>query len=431
MTNCCIREWEYLPIMDLGGGQDTISRAQADRLLSVARLASRRLNLGAGEHILFDGHTNLRAGQVVGLIVAGGVTLEILPKIDEKSVGRTRENLVRMLARSLNLPIADGELSQLGTQAHDLLEVLIGLFCRRLFDALRRGLPRHYVSHEDDLRAMRGRLDLVRQFTTLAAMPQKLACRFEELSPDISTNRIMKTAVMRLRRLARTADNQRRLIELEFAFADVTEVQRNQIPWDRVIIDRTNRAWADLLALAKLLLGDRFQTTSSGAALGFSLLFEMNTLFEEFVGRTLQATLPRERGTVTLQGPKRHALTDLNGTSRFAMYPDIVIQGPCGDWIIDTKWKRLKGAIDNPKHGVSQADVYQMMAYANVYRCKNLVLLYPYHEGLDREAGWIADFAINETQARLVIASVDLSHISSVSTQLAKIVRSDILRFAA
>ena len=145
MTNCCIREWEYLPITDLGGGQDTISRAQADRLLSVARLASRRLNLGAGEHILFDGHTCLRAGQVVGLIVAGGVTLEILPKIDEKSVGRTRENLVRMLARSLNLPIADGELSQLGTQAHDLLEVLIGLFCRRLFDALRRGLPRHYA----------------------------------------------------------------------------------------------------------------------------------------------------------------------------------------------------------------------------------------------------------------------------------------------
>jgi 5-methylcytosine-specific restriction enzyme subunit McrC len=42
---------------------------------------------------------------------------------------------------------------------------------------------------------------------------------------------------------------------------------------------------ASLLALAKLILGDRFQTTTAGEARGFSLLFEMNTLFEEFVGR--------------------------------------------------------------------------------------------------------------------------------------------------
>ena len=55
-------------------------------------------------------------------------------------------------------------------------------------------MPRRYVGHEDDLSALRGRLDVKRQFTVLAASPQRLACRFDELSTDIALNRIMKAA---------------------------------------------------------------------------------------------------------------------------------------------------------------------------------------------------------------------------------------------
>lgn len=41
----------------------------------------------------------------------------------------------------------------------------------------------------------------------------------------------------------------------------------------------------ELLVLARLLLGAGFQTTSMGEAAGFSLVCEMNTLFEEYIGR--------------------------------------------------------------------------------------------------------------------------------------------------
>ena len=41
------------------------------------------------------------------------------------------------------------------------------------------------------------------------------------LSADVALNRIMKAAVTRLARIARTADNQRRLRELAFAYADI------------------------------------------------------------------------------------------------------------------------------------------------------------------------------------------------------------------
>src|SRR5262249_28307787 len=112
---------------------------------------------------------------------------------------------------------------------------------------------------------LRGRLDVQRQFTILAVSPQKLACRYDDLSADIPLNQIMRSAVNLLSRLARAPGNQRRLAELASAFADVSVVPINQLPWDRVILDRTNIAWAGVLKFARLFLGQRFQTTSSGA----------------------------------------------------------------------------------------------------------------------------------------------------------------------
>jgi hypothetical protein len=58
--------------------------------------------------------------------------------------------------------------------------------------------------------------------------------------------------------------------------------------------------------------------------------------------------------------------------------------------VIDTKWKRLKGSIDDPKRGVGHADIYQMMAYAHVYECDRLMLLYPHHHELAAMEGLVA-----------------------------------------
>ncbi|WP_254447571.1 McrC family protein [Sphingomonas sp. ID1715] len=66
--------------------------------------------------------------------------------------------------------------------------------------------------------------------------------------------------------------------------------------------------------MVKLLLGDRFHTTSSGDVRGFSLLFEMNKLFEEFVGRSLARALSGTGFEVRLQGPRGYArLTSRRG----------------------------------------------------------------------------------------------------------------------
>jgi 5-methylcytosine-specific restriction enzyme subunit McrC len=416
-----VREWDYL---DIGG--DGPTRREADRLVEAA--AGARIGGDDGARILDNGVRRLRAQQIVGILAADGVTLEILPKIDglegQGREGETRRRLVQMLATVLDLDVADGGLTNIDWQRETLLEIFITLFCNRLFEAVRRGLPRRYVPLEEDLPVLRGRLDVARQFTVLAAAPNRLACRFEALNPDIALNRIMKAAVARLLRHARSMRNQRRLRELSFAFTDVAATPAGELPWSAVVIDRTNRMWRQLIDLAKLLLGERFQRTSSGSQRGFSLLFGMNTLFEEYVGRLLQRRLPCDFD-VRLQGPRRFALTDVDSERpRFATVPDIVL-GRNGEtvMVIDTKWKRLSAAIDDPKRGVSQSDIYQMMAYSHVYRCPRTMLLYPHHSGIGATPGRLCEQAITGSDGkRIVIASMELGEPRQTAEALAMLV---------
>ena len=343
-----------------------------------------------GEGVLEHGRKGLRARGVVGVLATPDCQLEILPKIEgagEVGVtdGTFRQRLIHMLAAVHDLPIDAGIMTQLGWQRDTVLELLIRLFCSRLTDAVRQGMPRQYIAYQDDLPALRGRLDIKRQFSTLAVSPQKLACRFDALSPDIALNQVMRAAITKLSRLAQAPDNQRSLRELNFVYSDVGNVSANALPWDRIILDRSGRRWRDLLSLARLFLLDRHQQTSGGVIDGHALLFEMNVLFEKYVTRVLSQALAGSGLRASGQGGHRDCLYD-GDAGRFRTRPDIIIRhGDQVAMIIDTKWKRVTPRIDDPKQGVSQSDVYQLMAYAQLYNCPNVMLLYPHHGHLPPE----------------------------------------------
>lgn len=410
MIRRTIREWEHIAY---GPGDTEIAEMQADRIAAVARASS--FSGRGGEGVLEHGRKGLRARGVVGVIATPGCQLEILPKIEgggESGVSDAvlRQRLIHMLAVAYDLPIEAGAMTQLGWQRETVLELLIRLFCAKLTDAVRQGMPRHYLEHEDDLPALRGRLDVTRQFSTLAVSPQKLACRFDALSPDIALNQVMRAAVSKLSRLSGAPDNQRALRELSFVYADVADVPANALRWDRIVLDRTNRRWRDLLSLARLFLSDRHQQTSAGTIDGHALLFEMNVLFEAYIERILSRALAGTGFRVSSQGGHRDCLYE-GETGRFRTRPDLIVrQGEKIALIIDTKWKRMTPRIDDPKQGVSQTDVYQLMAYGRLYDCPNVVLLYPHHGDLPpdpiRRRYSIATRGAHES---LIVATQDLA----------------------
>lgn len=423
MTRRTILEWETILY---GDEANQIPVHAADRIARVA--AASPLAGRGGSGVLEHGRKGLRARGVVGVIAAEGHALEILPKIDfpgeddAKAQGSIRRRLVHMLAMALDLRIEAGQITELDWQRETLLEILIRLFSEKLVDAVRQGMPRQYVGHEEDLPVLRGRLDTVRQFTTLAADPSQLACRYDALTPDIALNQIMKAGVARLGRISRSSGNQRRLRELAFSYAGISDVPVSALRWDEVVLDRTNSRWRELLSLARLLLGERFQTTSGGSSEGFSLLFEMNTLFEEYVSRMLKRALAGTSLRVVSQGGRLYCLEAPERRGLFQTRPDILIKhGDTVVQIIDTKWKRIVARIDDPKQGVSQADVYQMMAYGRIYHCDCLTLLYPHHCGLGPDEGMRSSNLITGSNHRLRTATVDIGHAQALGDRLRSI----------
>ncbi|AOF88325.1 restriction endonuclease [Sinorhizobium sp. RAC02] len=424
MIRRTVLEWSSIKY---GPAPDEIPAEVADRIAAVASASplARRGKAGVLEH----GRKALRARGVVGVVAAGGCALEILPKIDtpgeegREAIGTVRRRLVHMLAVALDLKIEAGQVTALHWQEETLLEILIRLFTTKLIDSIRQGMPRRYLQHQDDLPVLRGRLDAKRQFTTLAAAPSLVACRYDELTADITLNQIMKAAVLRLSRIARTSDNLTRLRELSFAYADISDLPVSALRWDDVVLDRTNSRWRELLNLARLLLGDRFQTTSSGGADGFSLLFEMNVLFEEYVARMLKRGLVGTELRVVSQGGRLYCLQTEDQHGLFQTRPDILIKRGNGViQVIDTKWKRIASLLDDPKQGVSQGDIYQMMAYGELYQSDALMLLYPHNARLGADEGLLAAHRITGISKRLSIATIDIAMLSGCAQRLAALV---------
>ena len=158
---------------------------------------------------------------------------------------------------------------------------------------------------------------------------------------------------------------------------------------------------------------------TSGEPLGFSLLFPMHELFERFVGRCLlQAMAPYPVLHVDLQKRPHSALQD-DKELLFNLQPDIVIGTSRRPIVLDTKWKKLNNA-DERKLGVTQTDVYQMLTYGQAYDAERLVLLYPWHSGLDK--GINRRWQVVCADRRLDIATVDVGNPSNATYALRKIV---------
>lgn len=179
--------------------------------------------------------------------------------------------------------------------------------------------------------------------------------------------------------------------------------------------------------MARLFLQDRYQTTTGGTGQGTAMLFEMNALFEEYVGRLIARALAGTGLTVSLQGGRLFCLSAQDSErGLFQTKPDILIRrGGTVTHVIDTKWKRISSRIDDPKQGVSQADVYQMMAYAQLYRAPRLTLLYPHHPGLGTDEVIHARHQITGHATILETASIDVANSKNMLDRIRQLLIGD------
>lgn len=424
MAVLALREYERITCGDVfDAKRRVITLSQHHSLERFAEDYRRRFKVTIFQH---GPRQSLVAQNFVGIINLGQDQIEVLPKI-EGEISQVRHNLVRMIASVFDIDLYAVGASLMDEAPDSILEVLIRLFCDQLWQAVHRGMVRRYENRQENLTVLRGRLSVATQIRHNLARPDRLACEYDEFNENNHLNQSLKTALKVLQRVARSQANQRNIAELLFCFHDVDDVAPTAIKWHLVSTDRLTVRYKSILAMARVFIEGRSPDVVSGGADGFALLFDMNELFEGYIGAVTRRLFSSKKLTVSLQGPKRHLAEYTNGVPVFALRPDIVVsENNAVEFIVDTKWKRLDGMAY--REGVVVGDVYQMYAYSSKYVAPDVVLLYPHHGGLGAWRPRRAEYWLNEVDSlvggkrrRVGVSTVDLRDLNTVALQLKQI----------
>ena len=252
----------------------------------------------------------------------------------------------------------------------------------------------------------------------------EFACLFDERSEDTLLNRTLKAALLECGRLLDGSSDTSLIVELRHAMDGVADAYPNREQLGRLRTDRTNRHLQPLLALAKLILGGSNPDVGRQAAgdrATYSVVWDMNVLFEEYVGRVVESTLASSNQVVDLQEAGAVYLATEVKTRRdaFLLTPDIVVRnGSNVSAVADTKWKILQ--VGKRDYGVSIEDLYQVLAYAHSHRTGTAVLVFP-HSGRLRVPGVQAEFVVADDSKRPVtirLLTIDLGALDTIPSQL-------------
>lgn len=393
-----VRERDLLPF----AGDGRLSAGQEQALGKLAPMLPR----GA----LTWERGGVRVGPFSGIVRAGDLVLEILPKIEVGAAadGEARGVLVAMLRAAANVAVADAGAAPLGVQRRHLLDVFILDFCARVAGLLRGGAIRTYQASEDDLPALRGRLRLAEQVRRTAADRSRFRCAFDELSLDNPHNRALKAVLGRLLHQAVGPDARAAVGGLLHRLAEVSHAPCSTTDIDHLPFNRLTETWRPVFQRAGWFLRGLFPDVRAGGTEGLCLLFDMQRLFEAFVGACLRREWRASGASarVVLQGPSRHLAGSAEGPA-FRLRPDATVVSTAGavERLLDTKWKRLDpGAAGR---GVAREDAYQLAAYAGAYRCPNVALVYPRPPGLP--AGLVETFELRlPGTPRIEVFALDL-----------------------
>ena len=306
----------------------------------------------------------IQARNYVGVLqTKGGLTIEILPKIaDKNDAERSKAVFIKMLRTLKNFPFKSSNLASLKTQNLPLLEIFISMFLCELEALVKKGIKSDYVALEENLNFLKGKLNINEQIKRNSIHKERFYVGYSEFLSDIKINRIIKTTLKSLYKKSNSSKNQQKIRELLFIFDEVSECENYKNFFAKLVINRQVKHYEQTLLWCKIfLLGNSF-TPHKGDDLAFALLFDMNALFESYVGDFIKKSFP----STILQHSEKHLV---EYPKSFKLRPDIFLEGK---FIADTKWKIVSSRDD-----ISQADLYQLYAYGKKHECDKLHLIYP------------------------------------------------------
>ena len=234
------------------------------------------------------------------------------------------------------------------------------------FRLIRRGIDRGYRDVREDLSGIRGKIAVGETAKRALRARGRVTCDYEELSHDVLHNRILRSTLRSLMRLADLYSVVRTEVRSAYTKLDgVTLVPLTRHLFQQVQLDRNRRYYRFLLSVCRLIHEQLLADERSGEATFTTVSEEhMEKLYESFIVEFYRHEQKRYRvnpGGRTIswadEGTPEHQRSRIP-----RMEADVILEAPDRRIIMDAKYYRE--ALGGRSGGKLRSDnLYQLLAY--------------------------------------------------------------------
>lgn len=348
----------------------------------------------------------------VGLIqINNYFQIQVLPKISFSSEDETKKIFIKMLRCLKDFPSKIFNDTNLRIDKMNIYEIFINMYIQEVRNLVKKGIKSNYLTLESNSNFYKGKL-LVNEHIKRNLMHKELFyVSYDEYEKNRPENKLIKSTLLKLIQLSSNAANIKEIRQLLINFETIEPSINYTSDFAKILIDRNTKDYLMLMKWSKVFLLNQSFTTFTGDTNSKALLFPMEKVFESYVAQNLKRVMSELNWDISLQD-KGYYLFD--EPRKFALRPDIVITRDDESVVIlDTKWKSLN---NNSKlnYGISQADMYQMYAYAKKYQASEIWLLYPVNEE-------IKDLKINFKSDDDVIINLFFVDVKNINESITKL----------
>lgn len=228
---------------------------------------------------------------------------------------------------------------------------------------LKQGLHRTYVTHNGELKGLRGKINIHKTIRCKVAHKQMISCEFDELSENTLLNQIIKTTVMLLLKNESVGTEYKESLKKKMLFfSNVDILDPMSIKWSLIRFHRNNQTYRMLISICQLIIEGMLITTEDGVYKLASFFDEqkMCRLYEKFILEYYIKHYP----TLTVSASQiPWNVDDGVRTMLPVMQSDIHLQKGNTVLIIDAKYYSRTTQVQFNKHILHSNNMYQIFTY--------------------------------------------------------------------
>ena len=250
----------------------------------------------------------------------------------------------------------------LSTEEFDnVAELFAAILSKGITLQLKRGLNRKYLTQQESLSSVRGKINITDSIKTRSVIKAQLMCSYDEFSENSELNQILKTTILFLLKFDISKKRKKELRQLMVYFSNVDILDVHHINWN-IKYDRNNQTYHMLISICKLTIKGLLQSQASGDTKLMSFLDEqrMCRLYEKFILEYYR----KHYHQIVANAEQIHWQLDTESDDMLpVMQSDVILKKGNNILIIDAKYYSHTTQTLYDIHTLHSANLYQIFTY--------------------------------------------------------------------